>query len=414
LIVTLESRPDELDRSYLGRLIRINGVKSQKQILDLIASWNLQPEKSRRELSSTELLASAANLDITTFIRNHSTLPLRRSIAAYRPEVVHGCKENKNMLFISGMRLARDEAYMCLECVESDLAVPGMSYWRRDHQLPGVMCCSFHGSPLQFVQNTDCFYDPPTEWIEKSKPVASDMGESTLSNPAVVQFLEMSRKLLADARPLSVDLTAGVLKTKAKQLGFHAHTGQVRLSFLSDRVIDIYPYKWLESVFPSIEKKIRGTMMTQLDGTLHCKNSASSYISYLLICGVLFDSADEAMGMLKGSTESSRIGQIAGVTKPENKLIDAYVFAKGRYADMRLYQGRLNAPTRSRLHSFGLIDFSGADAKSKFEAAKAFFVEKKSLIESAQIGGIEIDALERLIRNAGSRISFALSEIRRD
>lgn len=37
---------------------------------------------------------------------------------------------------------------LCPDCVETDLALEGETYWRRTHQLPGVCLCSTHGTPL--------------------------------------------------------------------------------------------------------------------------------------------------------------------------------------------------------------------------------------------------------------------------
>ncbi|MDZ4200556.1 MAG: TniQ family protein [Gallionella sp.] len=36
----------------------------------------------------------------------------------------------------------------CHTCIQSDKAKLGFAYWRRDHQLPGVLVCQEHGTPL--------------------------------------------------------------------------------------------------------------------------------------------------------------------------------------------------------------------------------------------------------------------------
>ncbi|MBD9679441.1 TniQ family protein [Pseudomonas sp. PDM18] len=41
----------------------------------------------------------------------------------------------------------------CVHCVNDDLSRHGVSYWHREHQLPGVFVCPTHNTPLRFVPN---------------------------------------------------------------------------------------------------------------------------------------------------------------------------------------------------------------------------------------------------------------------
>lgn len=393
--------------------MRHNGARSESEILALIAAWLLQPEKSRKELSGAELLARAACLDVSTFVRLHSTLPLRRSIATYLPNLIHGCPQNKDMLLRSGMRLARNEAYLCLECIAADHAEHGMCYWHRDHQLPGVIICDRHCVPLRYHRDPSCFRDSPSLRSDEAEEIDLKIVEDAASNSAITQYLAMTRKLASDHRPIPVELAVEAMKQKAIELSLQYRPNLTRddFSLASDQVLDAYPSNWLESVFPEIGKKVRGTWMHQLDGTLHFKRGASSYVAYILICSLLFASADEAVAEMKGARRPVARKRIADASDLQMKLVDAYVEAKGVYKNIRLNQRTANGRARAFLNGVGLIDFSDVGARAKFVAAKAFLCDKKSLVESAQLGGIRVDVLEAVIRKMGSRVAMVWRRI---
>ncbi|MFA6179958.1 MAG: hypothetical protein WC696_10140, partial [Candidatus Methylopumilus sp.] len=78
--------PEELDRGYLGRVIRFNSVASEKEFTALASEWFRVADKSRREVSCLELLSKVAGLELQAFVAQHTTLPLRRGITSYQPE----------------------------------------------------------------------------------------------------------------------------------------------------------------------------------------------------------------------------------------------------------------------------------------------------------------------------------------
>jgi len=45
---------------------------------------------------------------------------------------------------------------LCVHCVAADMAMYGESYWRRSHQLPGVLTCIHHGVGLQQALDATC------------------------------------------------------------------------------------------------------------------------------------------------------------------------------------------------------------------------------------------------------------------
>ena len=85
--------PNEIDRSYLGTVMRVNGVDKEDDIAKKMAVHSGQEDKTRREAPCLKLLASLAQMQVASFVRYHTTLPLRRGITSYCPEKAHGAEE---------------------------------------------------------------------------------------------------------------------------------------------------------------------------------------------------------------------------------------------------------------------------------------------------------------------------------
>ena len=90
------------------------------------------------ESSPIELLSCVAGLELPAFVRQHTTVPLRRGITSYRAEAEHGSPENRSMLRFTRTRLTRPGAFFCRDCVAADQDFHERSYWRREHQTPGL------------------------------------------------------------------------------------------------------------------------------------------------------------------------------------------------------------------------------------------------------------------------------------
>jgi len=157
--------PDELDAGYAGYVMRLNGMRSMKDLDNLMREWAGGPDKSWREVSRVELISKVANLSVMDFVLRHTTLPLRRGITSYQADLPHGSDRNKEIWWSTAMREARTGAYFCENCAREDLDFHGRSYWRRSHQVPGLLSCPKHGIPLSFCRNSIAFQQAPSYWI---------------------------------------------------------------------------------------------------------------------------------------------------------------------------------------------------------------------------------------------------------
>lgn len=105
--------PEEMDRGYLGRILRINRYRSPKEMVEAIATHFGEDGRSRRELTTHELLSRMAGMTTEHFAQRHTTLPLRRGITSYFPELVHGSAGRRSLLCISGTLRKYPAAFLC-------------------------------------------------------------------------------------------------------------------------------------------------------------------------------------------------------------------------------------------------------------------------------------------------------------
>ena len=414
-MIALLPLPDELDRSYLGRLLRTNGLRTEAEIICLLAQWASVAEPSLQGICCIDLLGRAAHMELRQFVRSHSTLPLRRAITSYMPDLAHGNPESQSMLRLTGMRLARPAAYFCVDCVDSDQKIHGMSYWRRDHQLPGVTSCSEHRTALRYVDDTEAFLKPPSRFEDNSHVVDEAWAKSDLEHDGIQRFLAISRRLISLEKPIAVKTARAVLHERALARGWSTHAGSSEKTLLSDQILMVFPRDWLATVVPALAEKAFGTPLNQVDGVLYLSTSASSVAPYILACCVLFDSADD--GLFALTTDSpvlrKRRSRQPSVLIDDIELRNAYVRAKGQYKSVMSYISGNKNSMLSRLRALGLPDISSPDDQSLLlSAAISFFLDKKSLAESATLAGIKLEKVENLIRQSGSNLTALLMEMK--
>lgn len=56
--------PEEIDRGYLGRVMRFNGITTESEAINLIARWSGNAGKSRYEVTNLELLSKVADIEL--------------------------------------------------------------------------------------------------------------------------------------------------------------------------------------------------------------------------------------------------------------------------------------------------------------------------------------------------------------
>lgn len=400
--------PEELDFGYLGRLICINGVATANDLLEKLAIWAGVSGKSRSEVSCLELLSLASGIELSLFVSQHTSLPLRHAIIADPPNMPHGCAENTSLLWSHGMRLLRNDAYFCHKCVYEDLDFHGQSFWRRGHQIPGAHCCQQHGVPLHFVANAkSAFLSPPSSFVDACQEIDVNLTNIFVTNNHINTYLEICHGLIGTNSPIGADHVAEVLKNRARILGFKTRGFDGKL--LSDAVVEAFGRDWLRTVLPELADKQISTPLHKLDHVTFQKNSVTSVYVYILACVILYESSDDALTALLSAKVSIKKKPRPKTHINSNDLLAAYTQAQGKYAIATHAFKEPRHIVTEKFKQLGLPNLKGTVGKSIFVAAKAFYIEKLSVIQSAHKGNISIDSMENLIRQSGIGMQKALA-----
>lgn len=392
--------PDELDRSYLGRVMRLNGKTKYKEVLSLIVRWAYCEEKTDKKLPAVEFLSLVAGTDLQEFICHHTTVPLWRSITSSHYELPHGDKRSRSLLQTYGMWATRTGAYFCPDCVLNDLAAHGNSYWNRKLQIPGLFWCPKHHVPLSYVDSKEAFFLPPYTFIDTAKSLDKKWVLRFQNNEEIKRFIGISFALLKRKAPLHSKAIALEFKKKLSQKKLRNYKGGRENPLFSDLVLDIFDHEWLTLTFPAIEHKKRGDRMYQLDGLFYGKKAAPSATAFILAAVALFDTVDDAVStMLVADIDQVQesIGDSYRIRLDDDELKASYIRCGGDHAAVAEEVQRNRLSVAARLNILGLpnLVIHGGVAQ---EFIEAFLVEGKPLTESMELSGIDECGMERVLR----------------
>ncbi|CAM3553546.1 MULTISPECIES: TniQ family protein [Delftia] len=411
--------PEEMDRGYLGRIMRINGYRSPKDMVEAMAGHFGKEGKTRREVTTHELLSRMAGMTTEHFAQRHTTMPLRRGITSYLPTLVHGAAERTSLLYVSGTLRKYPAAFFCEECVRADMYFHGTSYWRRDLQTPGQLWCPKHEEPLSFAAGADPFLTSPAEYGGKLGKIPLDWVTPAIRNVQVERFLDLATALYDRTSPLDVALITPLLRDMGSAQGFKANACSKKGALISDRIKELFPEQWLSTVFHEVVKKSPGTYLHQVDGTLYLRKSASSVIAYLLVLSMLFESADQAVCALAEASNGKVLPLWRSRFEKPNipdahELFDQYVAAKGGHSVVAQLLGLPLHTVRKALCDLGLPNLPEWDETSDVGAVialKAYYLDKLSYTSCLETSGMTETRFDALMRRCGPKMAIALERM---
>ncbi|MEW8203096.1 MAG: TniQ family protein [Candidatus Thiodiazotropha endolucinida] len=392
--------PDELDRSYLGRVMRMNGKTKYKETLNLIAGWAGCKNEPGVRLPAVELLSMVAGAELQDFVCHHTTVPLWRSITSSLHELPHGDKGCRGLLQSYGMWTTRSGAYFCPDCVQDDLYAHGISYWYRKLQLPGLFWCPKHHIPLCYVDSKDAFLLPPHTYVDTAKPLDKQWVKSFQNNKEIQMFINISFELIERKAPLYSKSIALEFKKKLSQKKLRNFRGNRKNPLFSDLVLDLFDQEWLALTFPVIEHKKRGERMYQLDGLFYGKKAAPSATAFILAAVVLFDTVDDAIETMLASNIDQELESVDDYHRTrldDDELRASYIHYGGDHAAVAEDVQRNRLSVAARLNTLGLPNLAIRDGITQ-DFIEAFLVEGKPLSESMKVSGIDERGMERVLR----------------
>jgi hypothetical protein len=267
--------PDESIRGHLGRIRTLNGWRSLTEVYEITRA-KLAPTVMKGKASSIyPVIAIASGISSEKYFCDHSLQPLHRAVSS--DEVLHGSPTKPKLLNNTGAKSMRTHSYFCESCVEEDLAGPGFSYWRREHQVPNRMKCRAHATNLLYMTEPNAMNYQPRNWLKKATACV-DAKRPVPSDSFLKSYLSVMDFFLGRDRPMLKTELMSRMGPAFNSLDLRS-IGPERGYRLSDLAAARLPKAWLKKNFPGFDSKIKGHFFRALDavvgGTMN--GSASSY-----------------------------------------------------------------------------------------------------------------------------------------
>jgi hypothetical protein len=414
MILRPEVLPEEYAPGYKGRVMRFNGMADPKLAMQSLMKWAGHAATSRRDFSTVELLAKVADVESAQFVRAHTVLPLRRAVVAVLPQIEHGCSSQRSLLWSMALRDSRPGAYLCTQCVQEDIGFHGMSYWRREHQLPGLYSCTKHGQPLGYVDAPNAFLHPPSTFYESHHALNARWVMKLERSGPLQRYLSITADLLARAKPLDERDVSRAAKARATQLDLHTGRGVVERRLVSDLINKHFDSAWLASVMPGLVDKPTGEFLSSVDGALSGKRMGISSTVYALVFATLFESSDDAINAMLAQTPSDPArarGSEASIEVTGEQLRDAYVESRGCYSTVARKLGMSSYAARRRLQEEGLPNLGGTASQAVSNALAAVFIDGSSIDQASKACNVDRADLERLLIQSAGPFRAAMTAI---
>ena len=411
MVVRPTTLPDEFVLGYVGRFMQMNAARTRNDAMALITGWTDANVGSQEAKSSVERLSRLAGMDVSTFVCMHTLLPFNRGIAHKYIDEPHGSPKYQSLLCMMALRRARPHAYFCQACLDEDVSFWGATYWRREHQLPGMFWCTKHGEPLYCTEDPGAFDVPPSAWSSRAEPFDPTWVKGLQNSPAVQRFLAIASELLSRSSPLDENTVSQVVYKRARVMGMHAGRGEPAQTLVSDQVKRNFDHLWIESVLPGLLEKPAGTFWHPVDGTARGRRNCSSPVAYTAVLSVLFDSADDALKAIcttarprpKSPEQRSPRREVGA-----DELRGAYIASDCSHLRTARSLALDDSVTSRALFELGLPGLGGARYRNLRSALLAFVEGQVSLVQACATHGVAVESLETVLRSCCGPATRAL------
>ena len=267
--------------------MRVNGFR------DMMALRKSLKTGAHTDVSLGEMLANALGMPFAEFIQRHTFIPFSRAVHNKYAGNKHGSNSTIQQLRLMEMATPGRFASSCDQCISDDVRNHGVAYWRREHQIPGMVCCAIHGQPLR-LRDPESFLSLPTEGSAGSGYLPELINSEADMNPVIGRYIEICKRFLKSETPISAHAAAELLARRAKEKGLRiAATG--KKANLSDQAHGLLAGSWLDFFFPFLSTKSSRSHVGRLDGVCMSKHQSYQSTSYALALSVLWDEPHKAI-----------------------------------------------------------------------------------------------------------------------
>ncbi|TKR57262.1 hypothetical protein D7I39_03065 [Allopusillimonas ginsengisoli] len=234
--------PDELAKSHLYRICAMNNIRVSRLLAK--ETKNQCPKHCNHPwtwIYTHHIMSYLSDMTPQAYRAHHTQMPLMNKW--YKVYSLDAVKESTTCVydypqFHHHSIASTYDSKICSDCRTEDLRAFSMTYWHREHQIPGLDICPKHQTPLAKFEDDYTYYAPNPVDIEgrisdKALVMANfhpvimryqDIALLTLRNPKLVRFEQAHDELLSRAMDL------GVCRSQTRHTGqsyIENHIGQV-------------------------------------------------------------------------------------------------------------------------------------------------------------------------------------------
>ena len=365
------------------------------------------------ECPAAVTLALAAEIPLKEFVRKHTLIPFHKPVSLNDYDVDHGDSSGMYLIEHFGTRVWRQSmAKFCPQCVAGDMESPRFAYWRRSHQLPGIIWCIKHGCQLANCSiGPKAFDDVPFPELHAHYEFSEREFIDMSLNPVIQRYADIANAFLNSERPIPLVHAISLIAEKVKK-----HPLRVRARgqnpTLTDKLLEQVPLYWLKQLYPDIENRSTGEFFNPID---NIPMGLVANQGYAIALAVLFDSSTEALNFWYAENDrlprERKVQHIFGRDYwNSNTMFKLYVEHRGNHTSIGQALAIDPSYVRIELTAAGLPDLGLADMSTTSLAILVFQAGME--IEAAcETTGASRNEVEKLIRGGISKFSTALKKM---
>ena len=400
-------RTEEIIHGWRGRMRVINGLSNTKKVEKAIhEEAQRQAPKLSPSADIIECSAVLLQMERNTLEENHTLLPFFNALEDLKPNRPGTQSKRHREAYdrFASLRIEGTRPKFCPHCVQRDLAHNSPPVWQRAPQLPGMLWCLEHKTPLLQANSLDALSSGPDR-IDGAQ--AEDRVEQL--TPTQIEILHryaiLANELLLQAPVIDSVAASTILGDWARSKGLRFCKPGNRTT-VSSFVMACLPGWWLEETFPRV-KWLKDKYIGTIDGA--CSPNTTRYTSatLCLLAAVLCESTEDAMAVLwaRRKEAENRPGRDFWASRA---AFDLYVKHKGKVSHVAQELGLPNSSV-----AIGFLKQGLPGLGKSAEAVSA----THRLLKAGRIGelyshtnDIPIE-VERMLRAASSRFTNALDAI---
>lgn len=248
MVIVVEPLPDELGKAHAGRIAYLNALPGLGKLLHRTlgpAKEHLKRDEFRQQF---HYLATRLAIEPERYLAQHSMLPFlyaysgRKNTGQTYIPLIHQWLKQADSPILQYVR-------SCPHCIEEQESNMGLSWWVRQHQIPGVDVCQQHQTPLIQVQRQDAFLHTPGFYLAHSR-CATESAPSW-DHPTVSRYHKFSSWLLSQSSRLHPKDLERCIKVRCDELDIAITIkNPVQHSSLSLYIRSAFPVDWLTKHYP--------------------------------------------------------------------------------------------------------------------------------------------------------------------